>query len=325
MSDTRSALRKLSGFMPAVPTPFTANDSIDFAAFERFCDLQIRAGAAALVVCGTTGESPTLSDGEQRDLIRAAGHVARSRVPLIAGAGSNATAHAIALSRAAQKAGADALLSVVPYYNKPTQAGIEAHFRAVADAVDLPIILYDVPARTVVGLTEATVARLATHPSIAGLKDATGDIGRCSRLRSLVPDGFRLLSGDDATAPAFLAQGADGCISVTSNIAPGLCRELYEALTEGRLTDAHRLAKPFVALSAALSRSVNPVAIKYALSLFGLMSPIVRLPLVEIAGRERSELAVVCKKLIDFGPSLSIAANCKCDGLGASSTLAVAI
>src|SRR5262245_21845429 len=259
MSAISPSLRRLSGFMPAVPTPFTADDRIDFAAFERFCDLQIRAGATALVVCGTTGEAPTLSAQEQRELILAARKVARERVPLIAGAGSNATAHAIALSRDAQATGADALLSVVPYYNKPTQAGIQAHFTAIAEATELPIILYDVPSRTVVSLAEATIARLAAHPRIIGLKDATGDISRCGRLRSALGSDFRLLSGDDATAPAFIGQGGDGCISVTSNIAPGLCRDLFDALTAGHLTDAHRLSKCFMTLTAVLARSVNPV------------------------------------------------------------------
>lgn len=306
MSLTRVPFRNLSGFMPAVPTPFTADDRIDVAAFERFCDLQIRAGATALVVCGTTGESPTLSAEEQHELIAAARNVARGRVPLIAGAGSNATGHAIALSRGAERAGADALLSVVPYYNKPTQAGVLAHFQAIADAVRIPVILYDVPSRTVVGLMDATVARLAAHPRIVGLKDATGDITRCARLRPIVPDGFRLLSGDDATAQAYIAQGGDGCISVTSNIAPGLCRDLHDALGCGRLTEARRLSKLFTALTTALACSVNPVAVKYALSLFGLMLPTVRLPLVPLAPDDQHELASVCRKLIDFGASLSI-------------------
>jgi 4-hydroxy-tetrahydrodipicolinate synthase len=307
--------------MPAVPTPFTAEDRIDFPAFERFCDLQIRAGATALVVCGTTGESPTLSAQEQRELILAARNVARGRVPLIAGAGSNATAHAIALARAAEAAGADALLSVVPYYNKPTQAGIQAHFTAIADAVEVPIILYDVPSRTVVSLVEATITRLAAHPRIVGLKDASGDIARCGRLRSLLGDDFRLLSGDDATAPAFLGQGGDGCISVTSNIAPGLCRDLFDALTTSRLAEAHRLSKCFMTLTAALARSVNPVAVKYALSRFGLMRPNVRLPLTELRDDDRRELAAVCRKLIDFGASLSIAAYS--ERTGAPGTLAL--
>jgi len=295
--------------MPAVPTPFTADDKIDVAAFEHFCNLQITVGATALVVCGTTGEAPTLSTEEQHTLIRAARNVTRGRVPVIAGAGSNATAHAIALSRTAKAAGADALLSVVPYYNKPTQAGIEAHFRTIADAADLPVILYDVPSRTVVTLTDATVARLATHPRVVGLKDATGDVTRCERLKSLVPSGFRLLSGDDATAPTFLAQGGHGCISVTSNIAPGLCRELFDALADGRLNEAHHLSKPIAALTRALACAVNPVPVKFALSVFGLMSARVRLPLVELAAHDQQELTAVCRKPIDFGPSLSIAAE----------------
>ena len=312
MSSTTQSLRRLSGFMPAVPTPFTAEDRIDLAAFERFCDLQIRAGATALVVCGTTGEAPTLNAEEQRALILAARNVARGRVPLIAGAGSNATADAIALSRQAEAAGADALLVVVPYYNKPTQAGMQAHFSAIADAVELPIILYDVPSRTVVGLAEATIARLATHPRIIGLKDATGDISRCGCLRSLLGDDFRLYSGDDATAPAFIGQGGDGCISVTSNIAPGLCRDLFDALTGGRLAEAHRLSRCFMTLTTALACSVNPGPIKYALSVFGLMSAAMRLPLTQLREHDQREVAMVCRKLHDFGASLSIAAGSEC-------------
>jgi len=275
--------------MPAVPTPFTTEGTIDFAAFEHFCALQVAAGATALVVCGTTGEAPTLSAEEQRDLVRAARSVTRGRVPLIAGAGSNATAHAIALSRAAQAAGADALLSVVPYYNKPTQAGILAHFTAIADAVDVPIILYDVPARTVVGLADATVMRLTAHPRIIGLKDATGDISRPTRLKSSLRADFRLFSGDDTTALASIAQGADGCISVASNIAPRLCRDLFDALKAGNIVGAHALSKRFVALSMALASSVNPVAVKCALSLLGLMSADMRLPLVALSRSERDE------------------------------------
>jgi 4-hydroxy-tetrahydrodipicolinate synthase len=299
---TTSSLRNLSGFMPAVPTPFTTEDRIDFAAFEHFCALQIAAGATGLVVCGTTGEAPTLAAEEQRDLVLAARSVTRGRVPLIAGAGSNATAHAIALSRAAQIAGADALLSVVPYYNKPTQAGMLAHFTAIADAVDVPVILYDIPARTVVGLTDATVARLAAHPRIIGLKDATGDISRPARLKPLLRSDFRLFSGDDATALACIAQGADGCISVASNVAPQLCRKLFDTLKTGNLVAAHALSKKFVALSVALAISVNPVAVKYALNLLGLMSPDVRLPLVPLSQQDHDKLAAVVDEIADVTP-----------------------
>jgi 4-hydroxy-tetrahydrodipicolinate synthase len=186
---------------------------------------------------------------------------------------------------------------------------MQAHFTAIAGATGLPIILYDVPSRTVVSLVDATIARLAAHPRIIGLKDATGDISRCGRLRSLLGDDFRLLSGDDATAPAFIGQDGDGCISVTSNIAPGLCRDLFDALTAGRLAEAHRLSKCFMTLTAALARSVNPVTVKYALSRFGLMRPDVRLPLTQLREDDQREVAAVCRKLIDFGASLSIAAN----------------
>lgn len=272
---------QLSGYAPAVPTPFGGGDEIDCATFERFCARQVEEGATALVVGGTTGEAPTLTPAEHRELIRVATAAARGRVPVVAGAGSNATAHAIELSRAAETAGADALLSVVPYYNKPTQAGIEAHFRAIAGATGLPVILYDVPARTVSGLADDTIARLAELPQIIGLKDATGDVTRVARLRQRVGADFRLLSGDDATALVFLAQGGDGCISVTSNVGPGLCRTLYLQRRDPHSLRAQRLAHLHGQLTAALFAESNPGPVKYALSLLGLMSPRLRLPLVE--------------------------------------------
>ena len=200
-------ISKLAGYMPAIPTPFSSDGEIDAAAFEWFCDRQIKHCAAALVVCGTTGEAPTLTPVEHRELIRLAVGVSGGRTPVIAGAGSNATAHAIELSKDAEAAGADAILSVVPYYNKPTQSGIYEHFRAIGQSTGLPIILYDVPERTVSGLADATICRLAGMPQIAGLKDATGDVTRPPRLRGLLGSDFRLFSGDDATAFAFIAQG----------------------------------------------------------------------------------------------------------------------
>ena len=224
---------RLSGYAPALPTPFDESGNLDGAAFERLCERQIREGATALVVCGTTGEAPTLSRAEHDAIVRMAVGVAQGRVPVIAGAGSNATSHAIELARDAEAAGADALLSVVPYYNKPMQAGIYAHFRAIADAAGLPIILYDVPSRTVCGLADDTLARLAECPKFIGLKDATGDLARPFRLRSRLGPEFRLLSGDDATAAGFIGQGGNGCISVTSNVAPGLCRAMYLASKQG--------------------------------------------------------------------------------------------
>jgi 4-hydroxy-tetrahydrodipicolinate synthase len=301
---------KLTGYAPAVPTPFDDDGNIDSAAFEQFCHRQIRSGATALVVCGTTGEAPTLSPAEHGALIRIAVGIARGRIPVIAGAGSNSTAHAVELSKDAEARGADAILSVVPYYNKPTQAGLYAHFRAIAESSGLPIILYDVPSRTACGLADETVVRLAEMSQFIGLKDATGDVTRPARLRPLVGPDFRLLSGDDATASAFLAQGGNGCISVTSNVAPGLCRNMFLACKQGQMTKAQRLGNPIAQLTYALFRESNPVPLKYALSLLGLMSPRVRLPLVELADQAKAEVAAGMWKLCDEDAEYLIGTMC---------------
>ena len=253
----------------------------------------------ALVVGGTTGEAPNLTAGEHRELIRIAAGVSRGRVPVIAGAGSNATKHAIELTRDAEANGADAILSVVPYYNRPTQAGLYAHFCEIAASTTLPVILYDVPSRTACGLGDETVARLAEVPRIIGLKDATGDVARPARLRPLVGTDFRLLSGDDATAFGYLAQGGNGCISVTSNVEPALCRNMFLALRQGDVARAQRLAAALAQLTAALFREPNPAPLKYALSLFGLASPKVRLPLVELSGQAKTEVAGVLARFCD--------------------------
>jgi 4-hydroxy-tetrahydrodipicolinate synthase len=239
---------------------------------------------------------------EHRALIRLAVGAARGRIPVVAGAGSNSTAHAIELSKDAEALGADAILSVVPYYNTPTQAGLYAHFRAVAQSMGLPVILYDVPSRTGCALADETVVRLAEMPRFIGLKDATGDVTRPTRLRPLVGTDFRLLSGDDTTALAFLARGGDGCISVTSNVAPGLCRSMFLACKQGQATKAERLSNPIAQLTYALFHEPNPVPLKYALSLLGLMSPKVRLPLVELADQAKAEVAAVMSKLRDENP-----------------------
>ncbi len=230
---------------------------------------------------------------EHDTIVRIAVNAARGRIPVIAGAGSNSTSQAIELSRDAEAAGADAVLSVVPYYNKPTQAGMYAHFRAVAESTGLPIILYDVPSRTVCGLADDTIARLAELPQIIGLKDATGDVTRPLRLRPLLGAEFRLLSGDDATALAFLLHGGDGCISVTSNVAPRLCRAMYLALRQGQLVEAQWLATTAATLTAALSCESNPAPVKYALSLLNMMSPSVRLPLVELKPESKARIDAV--------------------------------
>jgi len=290
---------RLSGYAPALPTPFDADGNIDATAFARLCELQIENGASALVVCGTTGEAPTLSPREHRDLIRIAVSLSRGRIPVVAGAGANATAHAIELTKDAETAGADAILSVVPYYNKPTQAGLYAHFREITGSTGLPVILYDVPSRTACGLADETVARLAELPGVTGLKDAAGDATRPARLRPFVGTDFRLLCGDDALALAYFAHGGDGCISVTSNIAPGLCRNMFLAWRHCQSVRAQRLARPIAQLTAALFRESNPAMVKYALSLFGLMSPRVRLPLVESSAQSQAELGRVLARTCD--------------------------
>ena len=295
---------KLSGYAPALPTPFGDDGKVDSAAFAQFCDCQIRESATALVVCGTTGEAPTLSAEEHSALIRIAVGAARDRVPVIAGAGSNSTARAVELTKDAEAAGANAILSVTPYYNKPTQSGLYAHFHAIAQSTGLPIILYDVPSRTACGLADETVARLAEMPQFIGLKDASGDIARSPRLRSLVGPDFRPLTGDDATALAFFSQGGNGCISVTSNVAPGLCRNMFLACRQGQIATAQRWAVPIAKLTAALFRETSPTPVKYALSLLGLMSPKVRLPLVEVTNPTKAEVAAVmawaCEDYADY-------------------------
>ena len=296
---TGKHVSKLSGYAPALPTPFDQNGNVDSAAFEFLCDRQIQEGATALVVCGTTGEAPTLTRAEHYAIVCVAVSVAQGRVPVIAGAGSNSTSQAIELARDAEAAGADAVLSVVPYYNKPMQAGLYAHFRAIADAVDLPIILYDVPSRTACGLADDTVARLAESRQFIGLKDATGDVARSSCLRSRLGPEFRLLSGDDTTAPAFIGQGGNGCISVTSNVAPGLCRAMYLALKQGQLCRAQQLATVVAKLTSALFRESNPVPVKYALSSMKMMSPGVRLPLVELKNESKAEIDAVLAQVCE--------------------------
>ena len=292
---------RLSGYAPAVPMPFCPDGKIDGSRFEQFCDLLIDAGATALAVCATTGEGPTLTPDEHRTLTRIAACVASGRVPVIAGAGSNCTADAIALARQVEAAGADAILSVVPYYNKPMQAGLAAHFAAIAAATGLPVILHDVPERSVVGLADETVARLAALPRIIGLKDATGDTARPARLRRLVGEDFRLLSGDDTTAFAFLAHGGDGCISGAANLVPGLCRSMYLECKQGQITRAQRLAAVLAPL-AALLRDGSPAPLKYALSLRDLIPARMRLPLVEPGEPTKDEIAIVLARISETYP-----------------------
>jgi 4-hydroxy-tetrahydrodipicolinate synthase len=231
----------LAGHIPDLPTPFDENGELDLAAFARLCQRQIEAEVSAIVVGETAGEASTLTPVEHDSIVRTAVEIAHGRVRVIAGAGSNSTSQAIELTRRAEAAGADAVLSVVPYYNKPMQAGIFAHFRAIADKTSLPIILHDIPSRTIRELSDDTLARLAKSSQFIGLRDGTGDVTRPMRLQPLLPPGFRLLSGDATTALAFIADGGDGCISLVSNIAPDLCRAIFKSCRQGRLQSARYL------------------------------------------------------------------------------------
>ncbi len=281
---------RLSGYSSALPTPFKGC-FLDEEAFAAFCEWQIDQGISALVVNGTTGEAPTLTADEQRQLVRLAVDVAKGRVPVIVGAGSNATSHAIELARQAEFAGADGLLIVTPYYNRPSQEGLFHHFEALHRATRLPILLYDVPSRTGCTFAIETIVRLADLPRIVGLKDATGDLGRPARLRQLLGERFRLFSGDDATALDFLAAGGNGCISVVSNVAPRLCVRLHAAWQRGDRAEARAIASTLAPLAEALFAESNPVPLKHALSMMQRMSPDVRLPLYAASPQTCREVA----------------------------------
>jgi 4-hydroxy-tetrahydrodipicolinate synthase len=288
----------LSGYIPDLPTPFNETGTIDLAAFARLCERQIEAGVSAIVVGETAGEASTLTPVEHDNIVRGAVRIARGRVRVIAGAGSNSTSQAIELTRRAKAAGADAVLSVVPYYNKPMQGGIHAHFRAIADQTTLPIILHDIPSRTIRELADETLARLAESKRFIGLRDGTGDLARPLRLRSLLPSGFRLLSGDDPTALAFFANGGDGCISTVSNVAPGLCQAIFSSCRQGRLQSARYLQNRLAPLTASLCKE-SPAPLKYALCLLGFMSPSTRLPIVELSGEAKAEVASAIAEIGD--------------------------
>ncbi|ACI98910.1 4-hydroxy-tetrahydrodipicolinate synthase [Rhodospirillum centenum] len=267
------------GSIVALITPFR-NGGIDERAFQDFVEWQIAEGTHGLVPVGTTGESTTLSHEEHRRVIQLCVEVSRGRVPVIAGTGSNSTEEAISLTRFAKEAGATAALVVTPYYNKPTQEGLYAHYKAIHDAVDLPIVIYNIPGRSVVDMSVATMARLAKLPNIVGVKDATGDLVRPLRTRIEIGPDFCQLSGEDATATAFLAQGGVGCISVTANVAPGLCARMQDAWARGDLAEMARVRDLLMPLHHALFVETSPGPVKYAASLLGKCAEDMRLPMV---------------------------------------------
>lgn len=280
MTDTTR--RRLKGAMTALATPFK-DGTFDEAAFRAFVAWQIEQGIHGLVPTGTTGESPTLTHDEHDRVVEACVAETAGRVPVIAGAGSNSTAEAVARARHAESVGADAVLVVTPYYNKPTQAGLYAHFKAVNDAVGIPIIIYNIPARSVVDMSVETMARLYELKNIAGVKDATAKLDRVSLQRQAMGEDFIQLSGEDATALGFNAHGGVGCISVVSNVAPRLSATFQEATLSGDYAKALQIQDALLPLHMGLFAESNPSPVKYALSRLGLMRDECRLPLLTVS------------------------------------------
>jgi 4-hydroxy-tetrahydrodipicolinate synthase len=283
-----------SGVLSALLVPFKGN-AVDMAAFARLVEWQIKEGINGLVINGTTGEAPTLSDSEQDALLEQALKVAGGRIPIIAGTGGNDTAHVIARTKAAAQLGAQAVLVVTPYYNKPTQEGLYQHFLAVHEATTLPIIIYNIPGRSVVDMSVETMARLAQLPRIIGVKDATADLVRPLRTRVEIRPDFLQLSGEDATVTAFYAQGGHGVISVTSNVAPKLCVQLHQAWLKADMAELARIRDLLMPLHAALFCETSPAPVKYAAHLLGFGDGSVRLPLVPASAAARSRVEAALK------------------------------
>jgi 4-hydroxy-tetrahydrodipicolinate synthase len=278
------------GSIPALVTPMRDDGTIDFDAWDTLLDFHLQQGTDGVVVGGTTGESPVLERSELEELVRRARVRVAGRMPVIAGSGTNGTAKSIALSKAAEAAGADALLVVTPYYNKPTQEGLFRHFSAIADAVNIPVILYNVPGRTGCDMLADTVARLSHHPRIAGVKEATGDIARGAAILQQSQPGFVLLSGDDPTAARLIRIGARGVISVTANVAARAMHELCVAGLEGRHDEADALNERLMPLHQAMFVESNPIPVKWAVHRMGLIGPGIRLPLTPLSALLRGKV-----------------------------------
>lgn len=277
------------GSIPALVTPFR-NGALDEDALRAHVEWQINEGSHGLVPVGTTGESPTLSHDEHKRVIEITIDQARGRVPVIAGAGSNSTAEAVDFARFAEKAGAQGLLVVTPYYNKPTQEGMYQHYKAINDAVGIPILIYNIPARSVVDMSVETMTRLSELKNITGVKDATAKLERVSLQRQAMGPGFNQLSGEDGTALAFMAHGGHGCISVTANVAPRLCADFQNACMAGDYATALTIQDRLMPLHTALFVETNPSPAKAALALLGRMSDEVRLPMVPVSDSTRTLL-----------------------------------
>ena len=284
------------GSITALMTPFK-NGAVDENAFQKFVAWQIAEGINGVVPCGTTGESPTLSHDEHKRVVELCIEVAKGKVPVIAGTGSNSTDEAIDLTKHAEKAGADAALVVLPYYNKPTPEGQYLHFKAIHDATNIPIVIYNVPPRSVVDMSVETMARCAKLPRVVGVKDATADLARPIRTRIAIGKDFCQLSGEDATALPFLIQGGHGCISVTSNAAPKLTSELHAAWQKGDISGAMAINEKLMPLNDAMFCETSPGPVKFATSLLGHGTSELRLPLAPIAEASRAKVEAAMKKV----------------------------
>ena len=293
---------KIGGSMVAIVTPMTGgvtpDSPIDWSSFDRFIEFHIANGTDGIVAVGTTGESATLSEDEHCDAIKHVVDTVAGRIPVIAGTGANSTSEAIRLTRCAKEAGADACLLVTPYYNKPTQAGLIAHHTVVAEAVDIPQILYNVPGRTACDMAVETVCELAKVPNIVGVKEATGEVSRVAPLREGCGGDFLLLSGDDLTGRDFMLAGGDGVISVTANVAPKLMSELCKAAIKGDAEEAQQIDEKLVALHRDLFVQSNPIPVKWAVQEMGFCEAAIRLPLTWLTAPEQS---VVKKAMVAAG------------------------
>ena len=283
-------MKPIVGSIVALVTPMQDDGSVDYAALRRLIDWHVAEGTACIVVVGTTGESPTVAVPEHCEIIRVAVEHAAGRVPIMAGAGANSTREAIELSKFALEVGADCTLQVVPYYNKPTQEGIYRHFRAIAEAVDIPVVLYNVPGRTVADMQHETVLRLAQVPGIVGIKEASGNIDRAAWLIKQAPKGFSIYSGDDQTAIGLMLLGGHGNVSVTANVAPRAMAELCRAAIAGDARRASEIHLKLLALHKQLFAEPNPIPVKWAMARMGRCGSALRLPLVAMSESLRAPL-----------------------------------
>jgi 4-hydroxy-tetrahydrodipicolinate synthase len=286
----------LAGSMVALVTPMSANGAVDYAELSGLIDFHRDAGTEALIIAGTTGESATLTHDEHLELLERSCEMAAGRIPIIAGTGSNSTQQTLELSVAASRLPIIALLIVTPYYNKPTQEGLFRHYTTIADAVSKPVILYNVPSRTAVDLKPATVIRLAAHPNIVGIKDATADLDRVAELRRGCGEDFALLSGDDLTSREFMLLGGDGVISVTGNVVPAALRALCDAARAGQSDRALAIDEKLADLHRDLFLESNPIPVKWALHATGQIGPGIRLPLTELSAEHRPAVQAAMAK-----------------------------